>query len=191
MKSSRLDQRSGGWVLLLPPSTLYVTKPNHPIIFLPNPPQPVLDIINPISGLFTPRGPEYMGKVPSTIQEKGQRSSFIAHCHVVLSSGFGGTRNRGSNVAISTALLPFLAHQSWSHEYGNNGESFYQRRPLKLLVVFTQISTTIAAHLIQSHTGFEMDFWIKSDYFSAAKEFFNDPSCLWRRALWWQVSPPC
>ena len=44
------------------------------------------------------------------------------------------TRNRGSNVAISTRQAipcPSLPTKVGSHEYGNNGESFYQRRPLK------------------------------------------------------------
>ena len=76
-------------------------------------------------------------------------------------------------------LLPFLAHQS-SHLMNMviMGNHSINGARSKLLVVFTQISTTIAAHLIQSHPPFQMDFWIKSDYFSATKEFFNDPSCL-------------
>ena len=81
-----------------------------------------------------------MDMAPSTIQEKGQRSSLIALDHVVPfiarrsvvpSLVWAGTRNRGSNVAISTALALPCPPELSSHEYGNNGESFYQRRPLK------------------------------------------------------------
>ena len=60
----------------------------------------------------------------STIEERGQRSSFIA-------------RDVVDMVPVGWDTISWLEcgnfhtrpfHQSWSHEYGNNGESFYQRR---------------------------------------------------------------
>ena len=118
-----------------------------------------------------------MGKVPSTIQEKGQRSSFIAECHVVRSSGFGGTRNRGSNVAISTALLPFLAHQSWSHEYVNNGESFYQRRPLKTSCGF---HPDIHHHCCPSDS---ISHWLRNGFLNQIRLFLRHERILQRPLL--------
>ena len=116
------------------------TKPNRPINFLPN--SSVRDIKKPIWGLFTPWDQNIWAPPLFRNQLYG------THTSSNLSSA--ETRNRGSNVAISTRHTipcPSLPTRVGSHEYGNNGESFYQRRPLQLLVVFTQIPTTIRFNL--------------------------------------------
>ena len=92
-------------------------------------------------------------------------------------------------------LEPFLAHQSWSHEYVNNGESFYQRRRSKLLVVFTQIYPPppplllIWFNLTLASKWISESIQIISHPFLRHERILQRPgSCLWRRPLWQQVS---
>ena len=82
-------------------------------------------------------------------------------------------------------LLPLLAHQSWSHEYGNNGESFYQK--------FLWFSPRYPPPFCLPHLWFNLTSkWIsESEVRLFLERILQRPgSCLWRRPLCWQVSTP-
>ena len=127
-----------------------------------------------------------MDMAPYAIEEKGQRSSLIALDHVVpfiahrsvVPSGLGWDTKSWLECGNFHSSCPSLPTRAGAHLMNMviMGNHSINGARSKLLVVFTQISTTIAHHQIQSH--FEMDFRIESDCFSDRKEFFTDPSCL-------------
>ena len=117
------------------------TKPNRPINFLPN--SCVRDIKKPIWGLFTPWDQNIWAPPPLF-----RNQLYGTHTSSNLFLGWD-TKSwlECGNFHTSDHPCPSLPTRVGSHEYGNNGESFYQRRPLQLLVVFTQIPTTIRFNL--------------------------------------------
>ena len=127
------------------------TKPNRPINFLPN--SCVRDIKKPIWGLFTPWDQNIWAPPLFRNQLYGTHTS----------SNLLGWDTKSwlecGNFHTSDHPCPSLPTRVGSHEYGNNGESFYQRRPLQLLVVFTQIPTTIRFNL-EGFNNDEMDFFL-------------------------------
>ena len=188
MKSSRLDQRSGGWVLLLPPSTLYVTKPNHPIIFLPNPPPTGPWHYKPHLGSLYSKGSRIYGQGPLHHSGEGPKIQLYSTLPCgplspLVSGGHEIVARMWQFPQLSCPSLPTRAGLMNMVIMGNhsiNGARsnflwFSPRYPPPLLPI--RFNLTLASK------------WI-----SESSQIISQPrknSCLWRRALWWQVSPPC